>query len=348
MLNLLLCHKRVLIKRFVLISVLNLLAIPVHINAAESSRVKIASIADVAIYPQRSAPAVVMSLNESVLSAQLDARVDKLPVRVGDVVQQGDTLAQLDCSDYILARRQSIARLEALEARFNLAKRRLQRTRQLSLEQSVAEEALDQHEAEHAVLHAELKDMQAELEIKKLNESRCSITSPFHALVIERISAPGEFVKIGSALLRVMDLHAIEISAQILNRDTEQIRHNKALFFEHDDLRYPVKLRTILQTINPETRNRQGRLVFLDRHALPGATGKLIWRDNRAHIPSHLLVHRDGELGIFTVEDNIARFNPIPKAQAGRSNIIDLSDEKKIVIEGHLSLTEARPVDIID
>ena len=96
-------------------------------KAADKITVKAAKISEIAIYPEHSAPASIISLNESVISAQIAARVDALSIRVGDIVEKGDVLAQLDCTDYVLSRRESIARLQAFETRQDLAKRRLER-----------------------------------------------------------------------------------------------------------------------------------------------------------------------------------------------------------------------------
>jgi len=204
--------------------------------AAEKVTVRTARISEVAIYPERSAPAAVVSLNESVISARIAARVDELSVRVGDIVEKGGDLAKLDCSDYELAYRESVARQEALQTRRDYAKRRMERTRQLIAKQSIAEEILDERESDHAVLGSELKGIQAEIKMKKLDQSRCTVTSPFRALVIERASAVGEFVSVGTALVKIMDIDNTEISAQVLSRDATQLNQANSLFFEHDNI----------------------------------------------------------------------------------------------------------------
>ena len=330
------------------VTIFTVITLSGYTYAAERVTVKTAKVSEVAIYPERSAPATVVSLNESVISARIAARVDELSVRVGDIVAKGGNLAKLDCSDYELAYHESVARLEALQTRRDFAKRRLERTRQLIAKQSVAEEILDERKSDYAVLGSELKGIQAEIKMKKLDHSRCTVTSPFRGLVIERASAVGEFVNVGTALVKIMDIDNTEISAQVLSRDASQLNQTSSLFFEHNGVRYPVELRSILGAINAETRNRESRLIFTDTHALPGATGKLVWRDKRAHIPGDLLVRRHGELGVFTVEKNIARFNSIPSAQAGRASATALADDVRVVIEGHYSLTEAVPVDIVN
>lgn len=315
-----------------------LIALPA---VAKNIHVETAKVAEIAFYPERSAPATVMSLNEGLVSTEIAARIDMLLVRVGDVIAQGDVLARLDCRDYVLVSRQAAARLRALQARRDLAKRHLQRTRQLILKQSIAEEILDKQESELVILDAELDEAKAVLERSKLDESRCTVLSPFKALVLERSSVQGEFVKIGDPLLRIMDINEIEISAQVLNRDITQINDASELFFEHDGIRYLVILKTVMPIVNTETGNRELRLTVTDNSSvLPGASGQLVWRDNRAHIPSYLLVNRNGVLGVFTMEDNVARFNAMPHAQSGRANATLLHPDTEIVIKGHYALID--------
>ena len=330
------------------ITIVTVFTLSATVYAEDKITVKTAKISEVAIYPERYAPATVVSLNESVISARIAARVDELSVRVGDIIEKGGVLARLDCEDYVLSHLESVARQEALETKRDLASRRVERTRQLILKQSIAEEILDERESDYAVLGAELRGNETEIKRKMLDQSRCTVLSPFHALVIERATAVGEFVSVGTALVKVMDIDEIVISAQVLSRDATQVSQASELYFEHDNTRYPVKLRSIVQAIDTETRNREVRLMFNDTHALPGATGRLIWRDERAHIPGDLLVRRNGKLGVFTVEGNIAKFNSMPTAQAGRASVTSLGNDINVVIEGHFSLKEAVPVDIVN
>lgn len=314
--------------------------ISVSAFAADKTPVSTATLADIAIYPERSAPATVISLNKSTISARITSQVDELPVRVGDIVESGNLLAKLDCSNYHLDSRQSRSRIEAIRSQIELAKHRLERTSKLILKQSVSEEILDERESELAVLNANLKGAMADLEMAKINESRCVVSSPFRALVIERSSAVGEFTNVGTALVKLMDIDELEISAQIFSHDTQQISESSELIFEHSGNRYPVKLRTVIPAINTETRNREVRLLFENSPALPGAAGKLLWRDKRAHIPGEFIVRRNGELGVFSIENNMAHFISIPSAQAGRASPTTLPVDTLLVIEGQFSLKE--------
>lgn len=320
----------------------------VSVYATDRTPVKVVRLSELAIYPEHSAPATVVSLNASVISARIVAIVNELGVQVGDIVEKGGVLAQLDCEDHVLSYSESVARLDALQTKRELAKHRLERTRQLTLRQSVAEEILDERKSEYAVLGSELKGMQAAIQMKQLDRSRCTVISPFRALVMERISAVGEFVTVGTALVKIMDIGNLEVSAQILGSDATQVRHASELFFAYDNVRMAVKLKTIVQAMDTETRSREARFTFVNKQVLLGTAGRLIWRDKRAHLSSDLLVRRDGQLGVFTVDANIAHFNPMPTAQAGRANVTVLENHAQLVIEGHFALKESVPVAIID
>jgi RND family efflux transporter MFP subunit len=320
--------------------------ISTSVLADEIITVNMATIGDVAIYPERSAPATVISLNESTISARIAAQVEELPVRVGDIVETGSLLAKLDCSDYKLASRESRAKIEALKAQIELAKRRVERSKKLTLKQSISEEILDERESELAVLNADIRGAKADLEMASINESRCIVTSPYRALIVERTSAIGQFTNVGTALVKIMDIEQLELSAQAFTQDTQQITDSKELIFEHAGKRYPVELRTVVPAINTETRNREVRLLFKNDPALVGAAGKLIWRDTRAHIPGEFLVRRYGELGVFSIKDDLAHFISIPSAQAGRASPTTLPINTPLVIEGHFSLKEADNVSV--
>ena len=75
-------------------------------GAQNAAAVKTARIKDVAIYLWKSAPATVVSLNDTSVAAQIKARIDEISVKVGEVVEVGSVLVRLDCTDYRTAGQQ--------------------------------------------------------------------------------------------------------------------------------------------------------------------------------------------------------------------------------------------------
>ena len=317
-----------------------------HPVLADNSIVKTALLKSIATYPERFASATSLSLNEPTISAEISAPVKAIHVRVGDLVKAGDLLAELDCSDYVLARKTSEASLASTNARIELAQRRYKRTQKLLLKKSISQEDLDERDADLSVLYADKEGAKSNLALAKLNEKRCQVVSPFTALVVERNASVGQLASVGSALIKLLDYEHIEVSAQVYSDDAAQLSSSKSVYFEHGSQRYDLALRTVLPAINVVTRNQEARLSFLASSALPGAAGKIVWKDQRPHVPGELLVRREKELGVFIVEKGIARFIKIPAAQAGRATPVDLAPDSQLVTDGYYGLKDAVSVTV--
>lgn len=318
------------------------------IAAAQATPVRAVPLSELAIYPSRSAPATVVSSNESVISAEIAARVVAFLPRVGDVVEAGATIARLDCRDYELELVRARADLEVLQARLDLARRRLDRARELTARQSLAVEVMDEREAESAVLEAEIKGGEARIAQAEVAVSRCAVDSPFRALVRERLAPVGQYARVGDAVAGLIDVVDLELAAEVQASDVAAVADNAALAFVADGVRYPVRLRVPVAAIDTRTRTQELRLTFEGPPPLSGAAGTLVWHDARPHVPGMALVDRDGELGVFVVDAGRARFVAVPLAQAGRASAVDLPASSLIVVEGQYGLIDRQAVRLLD
>lgn len=323
------------------------LALPLNLGAQGGVPVKAARLADIAIHPGKYAPATVVSLNNTAVSTQVGARIDEISVRVADIVEPGSVLARLDCTDFELARKQAEAELASLLARVELAQRRLARTEELEEKQSASEELLDRREADLAVLRAEHQGASARLQASGLDISRCTIVSPYRAVITARTGSVGEFAQQGAKLFEIVDIGQLEVSAQVPVMDVAQVEAIRDLYFEDSTGRYHVELRALARTVNTRTRNREARLLFSNAAALPGAAGKLVWQDNRPHIPAGLLVRRQDDLGVFVVDRDKAGFRAHPGAKQGRAAPTELPPDTLLVTEGQYGLQDGEAVEVI-
>ena len=323
------------------------LFLPLSLGAQSGVPVKASRLADIAIYPGKFAPATVVSLNNTAVSTQVGARIDEISARVADIVEPGSILARLDCRDFELARKQVEAKIASLKARIELAQRRLTRTETLVDKQTVSEELLDEREADLAVLRADYQGASAQLDVSRLDISRCTIVSPFKAVITARTGSVGEFAQTGTKLFEIVDIEQLEISAQVPATDIGQVETVKDLYFEDSTGRYDVELRALAPTVNTQTRNREARLLFSNKMALPGAAGKLAWQDHRPHISARLLVRRQDSLGVFIIARGTARFHALPGAQQGRAAPTTLPMDTQVVTEGQFGLQDGGAIEVI-
>lgn len=322
------------------------ITLAMNANAQSQYSVRVGSVAENASFPIRSAPATAMSVNEPEVAAEISSRIEKIHVKVGDIATQGSLLAKLDCRSFQQRANVRRSQLAVRDKRIELAQRRLSRTRQLAQQQSVSDEILDERQSELDILQAERAEVAAEYALAKLEVDHCAVRAPFQALVIERLAADGEYVRQGDAIVKVVDIEHVEVSAQIQFGDVDGIEASEQLWFEHADKKYPVTVRAALGALNTATRTREMRLEFSGEPALPGAGGQLFWRDQRPHVSGNLLVRRDEKLGLFILQAGQAKFIALPDAAPGRAAPVDLSPDTKLILEGFYNLSDGDPVTV--
>lgn len=299
---------------------------------------------ELALYPESTAAAQVISLNDAAIAAQVNGLVAEVPVRVGDTVKAGSVLVKLDCKDFELERARLKAEGQAVMARLELAQWQLKQSELLASQQTLPVERVQQRRSELAVLRGDLAAHAARIQTTQRQIAHCNVKAPFAGVVTARGTAVGQLVSSGTALVHLLDLTRAEVSAQVSSRDITALRNAGDLVFEHEGQRYPLKLRAVLPTIQNQTGTQEVRLDFVGKRSQPGAAGRLVWQDQALHIASELLVKRGEQLGVFTEQAGVAHFHPLPDAQNGRPAVIDLSPDTPIIVSGQYSLNEGSKV----
>lgn len=299
---------------------------------------------ELAIYPESTAAAQVVSLNNTVIAAQVGGLVADVPVRVGDSVKAGALLVKLACNDLEMEHEKLKAERQATQARLELAQWQLKQSELLASQHTLPVEKVQQRRSELAVLHGDLAAHTARLKIAERQMASCWVKAPFAGIVTERSVSVGQLVSTGTALVRLLDLSRMEVSAQVASHDINALRGAGDLAFEHDGQRYPLKLRAVLPAIQTQTGTQEVRLDFVGKQSQPGAAGRLLWQDRIRHIASELLVKRGEQLGVFTEQAGVTHFHPLAGAQNGRPAAIDLPTDTQIIVSGHYSLNEGSRV----
>lgn len=303
-----------------------------------------ATLADIAIYPRISASAIVISPEETDLSARITATVAEVLADVGAVVKKGDTLIRLDCSDYNLSAAMATAQLETAEANRTLAESRHGRSSQLLEQALTSKENADTTAANLAAAKAEVDRAQAALEITQLDKSRCQIVAPFSGTVSQRYVSRGQLAAAGTPLLQLINHQDLEVSAQISERDIHSF-NPKTPFIFNGLARYPVTLKSRVQALDKKTRTQEIRLAFSADKPLAGSAGKIAWQSAVPHLGKQYLVSRDGVTGFFTVKDGAARFVALGDFFPEKDHPVNLPLDTVILTGNLKSLVDGAAVD---
>jgi RND family efflux transporter MFP subunit len=301
---------------------------------------------DVALFPEREAPASAVSLNESRLSAEVSATVKDVAFDVGQVAPKGAVLIRLETRDYELALAKAQASLDSSRARARLAEQQLARSRELARQNFYSAEALTQKETEFAVQQAQVKLDEAQLAQARRNLEKCTLRAPFQAIVRSRQAQVGELAAPGTPLMTLSDAAHIEIAAQVPPRDVASLQGATEVRFTGSGGEHAVKLLRISPAISREARSVDVRLAFAAKAAAPGADGRILWRDPQPHLPADLVSKRGPVFGVFVLESDKARFVALPGAQEGRPVAAAMLAEKLIVTDGRHGLADGHAVQI--
>lgn len=237
-------------------------------------------------------PAVVISLQDSWISAEIAANIEAINTDVGDTVKRGAVLARLDCREFILREEQAKAdlaslkaQLPAINAKTHLASIELKRARDLVKRKLVAQQELDSAdsnyrmaEAERPALNAQINAALAKLKTEQLQVARCSLKAPFSGEIAERKIQLGQRIGIGEEALRIISNDDREISASLSAAEFKQVKQAKTLHFTTPEAKHTIRFRAAVGVVSGDARTREARFMFTKKTGLAiGVSGRITW-----------------------------------------------------------------------
>ncbi len=314
---------------------------------AEPTKASVVKLGEVAVYPVKSAFASVITLNNSKLSAEVSAKIKSISAEVGQIVNRGDVLIQLDATDYNLALQQAGANLIAAQSNLELSQKQLERAEKLVSDGFISPERLNLRESEFTNAKSKVTLRRAQYNAAKRNVAKCSVKAPFKSVIRERIAQVGEITAPGAPLLHLSDLSTIEIDAKVQPRHIDSLTLNRSIIFTSDGTEFPVRIKRIVPVVNEENRNQTVRLEFIKNHAAIGSAGTIKWAADKPHAPTDLLVQRNSQLGVFILNDNQAKFFVVPGASEGSPAMINLPLDTLMIYQGQHRLQDGQAVSIV-
>lgn len=184
------------------------LAVPLGLLAASQDRpaeqvgpgVTAVKVTTMTAYGATAAPRFagrVAAGDSATLAFRVAGQVAALNVQMGDEVQQGAVLAELDPTDYSLD-------VEAREAEFELARLGAQRARTLHQKQLISEDQFDTAQTLLATSRARLEQARERL-------SHCKLVAPFSGSIAFTYAMPSEVVAGNQPILELQDTAEIDI-----------------------------------------------------------------------------------------------------------------------------------------
>lgn len=307
---------------------------------AEEILVTVAPLKEIWVYPIAYAPASVVSVYSSTISSEITGKVVNVSKDVGEIVEQEEVLAVIDCENYTILTNQAKAQLNALQAQLNLAAIELKRSKKLLQNKTISQEVLDQSQAQYNNMSAQYM-AQNQLVLKaELDQSRCEIKAPYAAVITERLVQLGNFVTLATPLFKLQSLDLLEVQATIPQSKIKAFSQAEKIWFASKD--FLLKIKVISPVVTNE--NRLVRFNFLNNKALIGVQDRVYWQEINPYIPASFIVKREDKLGFFIAKNSQAIFIPLPHAQLGHPAMIDFSENTQIIVDGRYSVQNGQTI----
>jgi len=182
------------------------------------------------------------------VGAQVSGRIEKLDVKVGDVVKAGDQIAEIDPSDQQNAVKTAQAalaianaQLQSQQATVKQDQAALDRMNALlakgvetQADQETAQATLDVAKAQIDVINAQIQQAKLNVDSAQLNLSRTSITAPSAGTVVSLLVDEGQTVNAvqsSPTIIKLADVSSMIIKAQISEADVPRVKPGQPVYF---------------------------------------------------------------------------------------------------------------------
>jgi len=138
-----------------------------------------------------------------VVDAEVPGTVARVPANIGDRVEKGQILAELDSTDLALALRRARAEVRRLEALAANQARTVERYRNLRRRETLSEGALEEAEAQLTALREQLDGARSQLATARRNLEKAIIRAPVPGRIQARHITQGDYVTVNAPLFRI-------------------------------------------------------------------------------------------------------------------------------------------------
>jgi membrane fusion protein, multidrug efflux system len=207
---------------------------------------------------ERALPVVgtLSARDEATVAAQVAGQIEKNHVDLGDRVQAGQELALIDTTSYEALARLSAANLARAAAAAANAAQNLKRVQDLQQDEIASISDLDLAVAEAAKAQADVKAAEAAEAIAQLNLQRSRVKAPFVGAVAQRLAGAGDYVSIGTPIVRLVQTDPLRLQLEVPERDSAVVRlgQNVRVKVEGDTNVYSGRLARVAPAIRGDNR----------------------------------------------------------------------------------------------
>ncbi len=273
----------------------------------------------------------IYSKNQVMVATRLMGFIKQMPVEEGDVVKKGELLFEVDPSDInsmlnqaegavlqaksgVLMAEMAYAdalkdyqRFKDLYAKGAVSKRDFEK---ITLMKNIREKQVD-------MAKGMLKQAEAALDRVKAQFKYAKVKSPINGVVTMKMKKVAEMALPGYPVVVLSDLNSLKAKSFVKESDLDYFKLGMPVNIYVPALKktYKAKVSTIIPSADPATHSFVVKYSFNNAKGLiPGMYAKakiVVGKEEAVLIPFAALTTREGIVGVFIANDDVANFVPV-------------------------------------
>jgi RND family efflux transporter MFP subunit len=292
------------------------------------------------------------------IAAEVPGAVERIAVEIGDRVEKGQTLAELESTDLALALRQARAEVERLSALASNQEKTVERYRELRRTETLSVGMLEEAESQWIALKEQLDSAQSALANARRNLERATIRAPISGRVQARYISPGDYLRVNDPAFVIAADEKLRIHLPFPESVADRIRPGQIA-----RLTTPSAPETVLEqpiaSIRPVLTSGSRALealLFADNPGgwLPGASVSaevsVARREEAVLVPEVSVVRRPAGTVVFVLKDDGTVSQVLVTTGVKRGGQVEilsgLRGGEKVVADGAGFLTDGARVQV--
>jgi membrane fusion protein, multidrug efflux system len=291
------------------------------------------------------------------LAAEVAGRVVEVRSRAGDTVKTGQLMAVLDARDIALARDVNQAEIKRLEALIANQERIARRNRELHQSGFISQTALDESATQLEALQAQLAAARSQLALSSRSVTKTRVLAPMDARVETQIVAPGDYVKVGDPLFKIVSTRRLRVNMPFPESAAPRLQPGQKVRLSTPTAPDNM-IETVIESLKPMTGTGNRAVEAIARIDNPGAwkPGSSVnaqvvvsKREDAIVVPEESVVLRPAGKVVYTINDQKAHQNVVTTG-AKQGGFIEITSGLKpgvtVAVHGAGYLTDDAPVNV--